>query len=130
MEVNEFDKEILELAAKYNLTQNQIIRMYKFQWKMVRMKMKYDFKTQPLLQRSSIKLKGFGTFHFLPYIANLITERRIAKYERLVREEEELIRKKYEEQVLPKETSSDGDRSETSGSLQSNITSTITNNST
>jgi hypothetical protein len=81
-------KEILELMRKHNLTQTQVLTIYKAQWKFVKEQMKHDFKYETVENRKSIKLKGLGTFVFSPYMATLLTKRKIEKYEKQVLSEE------------------------------------------
>lgn len=76
-------KTILELSRKHNFSVDQVIKMYKSQFHLVEHTIVED-AVKPISERRSIKLEGLGTFVFLPYIANKLTEQKRKKDERKI----------------------------------------------
>lgn len=89
-------KTIMELSRKHNFSVDQVIKMYKSQFHLVEHAITDD-SVKPIFERRTIKLEGLGSFIFLPYIANKLTD---------------LKRQKDERKIFPESSSQDGDRAQ------------------
>ena len=86
-------KTLIDLSRKHNFSVDQVIKMYKSQFYLVEHAITDD-SVKPISERRTVKLEGLGSFVFLPYIANKLTD---------------LKRQKDERKIFPESSSQDGD---------------------
>lgn len=76
-------KTLIDLSRKHNFSVDQVIKMYKSQFHLVEHTIADD-SVKPISERRTVKLEGLGSFVFLPYIANKLTEQKRKKDERKI----------------------------------------------